>query len=328
MKKSSALERITVLPVLHFIIKFFLFHLVIAIACGEEQRFDFERGLMGTRFLISTYGADESKAKAAADLAFAKAEEINQCASDYIADSELLRLSKLPPHQPIVVSATLFDLLTQSLHFAKITEGRFDATLGPLTHLWRQSRRNGALPSAEIIHAAQDSCGWKNVALDPNKKTITLLKNNMRFDLGGIAKGYAADAMLAIMQQHQLPRTCITAGGDLRIGEPPPGKIGWSVGVKTFDPSQLAETKELSHCAVSTSGDLHQSIEINGVHYAHIVDPKTGLGLTTHRAVTIIAPNATTSDALATAACVAESVQAEALAKQWGATTAISAVQP
>jgi thiamine biosynthesis lipoprotein len=282
---------------------------------------------MGTRFVISTYG-DETKAKSAADLAFRRAEEINQCASDYIADSELLRLSKLPAHQPIVVSATLFDLLTQSLHFAKITEGRFDPTLGPLTYLWRQSRRNGALPSNEILHAAQQACGWKNVELDPNKKTITLLKNNMRFDLGGIAKGYAADAMLAIMQQHQFSRSCITAGGDLRIGESPPGKIGWSVGVKTFHPSQLAETKELSHCAVSTSGDLHQSIEINGVHYAHIVDPKTGLGLTTHRAVTIIAPNATTSDALATAACVAEPAQAEALAKQWGATTAISAMQP
>ncbi len=327
MKKSPSVTRIVFFPVPRLLICFFLFHSLSSVAIANEQRFDFERALMGTRFLISTYGDDEAKAKNAADLAFAKAEEINLCASDYIADSELLRLSKLPPHQPIVVSATLFDLLTQSLHFAKITDGRFDPTLGPLTHLWRQSRRQGALPTEEILHAAQDSCGWKNVALDPNKKTITLLTDNMRLDLGGIAKGYAADAMLTIMEKNGFPRTCITAGGDLRIGEPPPGKIGWSVGVKTFDPAQLAQTKELARCAVSTSGDLHQSIEINGIHYSHIVDPKTGLGLTQHRAVTIIAPNATTSDALATAACVAEPAQAEALAKKWGATTAMSAVQ-
>ena len=305
-----------------------LFITLIHHVAANERRFDFERGLMGTRFLISTYGDDESKAKAAADLAFAKAEVINQCASDYIADSELLRLSKLPPHQENVISATLFDLLTESLHFAKITDGRFDPTLGQLTYLWRKSRREGVIPSVDILRAAQESCGWNNVILDPSKKSITLLKANMRFDLGGIAKGYSADAMLTIMQQQQFPRTCITAGGDLRIGEPPPGKIGWSVGVKTLDPSKLSETRELARCAVSTSGDLHQSIEINGIHYSHIVDPKTGLGLTTHRAVTIIAPNATTSDALATAACVAEPALAETLAKQWGATTAISVVQP
>ena len=327
MKKSSALQRITVLSVARFTPYFLFFHLLMALACAEERRLDFEQALMGTRFVISTYG-DETKAKSAADLAFRRAEEINQCASDYIADSELLRLSKLPTHQTTEVSQTLFDLLSQSMHFAKITEGRFDPTLGPLTYLWRQSRRNGALPAAEILRSAMEACGWQNVTLDPNKKTITLLKPNMRFDLGGIAKGYAADAMLSIMEKNGFPRSCITAGGDLRIGESPPGKIGWSVGVKTFHPSQLAETKELSHCAVSTSGDLHQSIEINGVHYAHIVDPKTGLGLTTHRAVTIIAPNTTTSDALATAACVAEPEQAETLAKKWGATSAISAMQP
>ena len=298
------------------------------IAAADERRFDFERALMGTRFLISTYGDEETKAKSAADLAFGRAEEINQCASDYIADSELLRLSKLPPQQANVVSATLFEILSQSLHFAKITEGRFDPTLGPLTYLWRQSRRSGELPTAKILQSAQESCGWQNVTLDPNKKSITLLKANMRFDLGGIAKGFAADAMLSIMEKNGFRRTCITAGGDLRLGDPPPGKKGWSVGVKTYDPTNITETKELSRCAVSTSGDLHQSIEIHGTRYAHIVDPKTGLGLTTHRAVTIIAENATTSDALATAACVAEPELAEKLAITWGATSAISAVRP
>jgi thiamine biosynthesis lipoprotein len=129
-------------------------------------------------------------------------------------------------------------------------------------------------------------------------------KAGMRLDLGGIAKGQAADAMLAVFFCYDLPSTSITAGGDVRLGNPPPGAKGWQVGVRTFDKNKETATLTLANCAVSTSGDLQQSIEINGVHYAHIIDPATGLGLTKPVAATVIAPTATQSDALATACCV------------------------
>ncbi|RYD17405.1 MAG: FAD:protein FMN transferase, partial [Verrucomicrobiaceae bacterium] len=176
----------------------------------------FERGLMGTRFAITCHHADAAEAQAAADAAFEAAEEINRVASDYIADSELLSLSKRPPGEPTVVSPLLFRLVSEARVFAEKTDGLFDPTLGPLTKLWRESRRRKALPDADTLAEAKASTGWKHLVLDPEKSTIALARPGMRLDLGGIAKGQAADAMLAVMIARGIPASCTTAGGDIR----------------------------------------------------------------------------------------------------------------
>ncbi len=287
-------------------------------AVAGDSRFSFERGLMGTRFAITCYGPDEVAARKAADAAFRRAEEINSVASDYMAGSELLRLSE-KSGRAVKVSGILFDLLMKSVAMAERTGGLFDPTLGPLTKSWRESRRTGKLPAPESLDLFKSVCGWKLLGLDPVAETILMKKAHMRLDLGGIAKGYAADAMLETMTSAGFPVTSIAAGGDLRLGSPPPGKRGWTVGIKTQDKDKTSGQLELSNCAVSTSGDLHQSVEIEGIRYSHIVDPKTGLGLTSHLAVTIVAADATTSDALATAACLAKAEQVEAMARSWGA---------
>jgi thiamine biosynthesis lipoprotein len=284
------------------------FHLLHA-----DERYEFERPLMGTLFRIQTYAPSQEVAQKASMAAFAEAEAINEVASDYIADSELLQLSKKPTHQPIVVSMRLFCLLEQARHMAVLTEGAFDPTLGPLTKIWRESRRRQKMPAAEMIQQARESSGYRLLALDASKRTITLKASGMRLDLGGIAKGQAADAMLAIFFQHQLRRTSITAGGDVRMGEPPPGQKGWTIGVRALENNLEKTTLILSDCAVSTSGDLQQAVKIDGVRYAHIIDPQTGLGLSRPVAATVIAPTAAQSDALATACCVLMPEQARAL---------------
>lgn len=286
---------------------------------AEERRFTFERGLMGTRFAITCHGSDEEKAKAAAAEAFAKGEEINAVASDYIADSELLNLSKVPAGQATVVSPLLFDLLTKSRAAAELTGGRFDPTIGTLTKLWRETRRRGKLPDDATLATARAACDWHALKLDPATRAVTLEKPGMRLDLGGIAKGYAADAMFVILTRYGFSSSCIAAGGDLRLGDPPPGQQGWKVGMKTLSKEGTSGELLLSNCGVSTSGDLQQFVEINGVRYSHVIDPATGLGLTRHLAVTIVAKDATTSDSLDNAACVVGPEQAEATAKAWGA---------
>lgn len=288
-------------------------------ASAGESRHTFERGLMGTRFAITCHGSDESAAKAAADEAFRKAEEINSLASDYIPGSELLRLSE-KTGAPVRVSPLLLDLLARSMEYAGRTDGLFDPTLGPLTRLWRETRRVGRLPAPETLARAREACGFRFLRIDRMAGTVTLAHEGMRLDLGGIAKGYAADAMFEVMKSRGFASTCIAAGGDLRLGDPPPGKAGWAVGLRTLEKDRTAGRIELSNCAVSTSGDLQQAVEIDGVRYAHIIDPRTGLGLTRRLAVTIVAANATTSDALATAACVAGADKAESMARSCGAT--------
>lgn len=277
------------------------------------------RGLMGTRFEIRCHHPDQALARTASDLAFTAAERLNAIASDYIADSELLGLSKHPAGTPVAVSPKLFSMIQSALEIARKTDGRFDPTLGPLTRLWRESRRRKQLPDEQTLATARASCGWQDVVLDPEKSTLTFRKNGMRLDLGGIAKGQAADEMLGVMRQHGITLCCITAGGDVRAGDPPPGAKGWKIAVRTFDPKKDTEILELAGCGVSTSGDLHQSIEINGVRYSHIIDPTTGLGLTREIAATVIAPSSTLSDPLATACCVADPETAAAMAKSAGA---------
>lgn len=287
-----------------------------------------EQPLMGTLFSIVCDHADAELARRAAAAAFAAAEAINAVASDYIADSELLALSGHPPGTAVPLSPLLFRLLSEARALAETTGGLFDPTLGPLTKLWRESRRRGRLPEPEILAAAREASGWEHLTLDPDKRTATFLKPGMRLDLGGIGKGQAADAMLAALREHGVDRALVTAGGDVLAGNPPSDAEGWRVAVRALEKEGPSRVLVLANAAVSTSGDLYQSIEIDGTRYAHIIDPATGLGLTRRTAATVEAANATLSDALATACCVADPGHARELALRWGAREAEIATTP
>jgi thiamine biosynthesis lipoprotein len=125
----------------------------------------------------------------------------------------------------------------------------------------------------------------------------------MRLDLGGIAKGYAGDEAIRVLREHGIRAAFFEAGGDIVVSGAPPGTPGWDVAVvRKLDGE--AEMHHIKHCGVSTSGDAEQFVEIGGKRYSHVVDPRTGIGLTARYEATVIAPNGITSDALSTAACV------------------------
>ena len=269
-----------------------------------EERFRFERELMGTRFVVVCHAVDQTVAKRAVDAAFAIAEVVNQTASDYLAESELSQLALQPPGKPVVLSPMLYRLLDHSRHLAASSGGAFDPTLAPLSILWREARETGRLPDPESISNARAATGWRHFTLDPASRSITRHRTNMAFDLGGVAKGYTADLMLESLAAAGIPRAMIAAGGDIRLGDPPPARDGWRVALQTFDLARHDEVLTLCNAAVSTSGDLHQSVEIDGVKYSHILDPATGIGLTRRIAASVIADEAKLSDPLATAACV------------------------
>jgi len=291
--------------------------LLAATAVGAEK-FTFERQLMGTRFTVVCYSDERALAEKAAVSAFAIAGELNAAASDYLPESELSQLATKPIGTPLPLSPLLYSILDRSRRLAEATEGTFDPTLGPLTKLWRETRTSGRLPDPEKLRAARASVGWRHFTLDPESRSITLHRENMAFDLGGVAKGYAADLMLETLAAAGISQALITAGGDIRLGDAPPGREGWKVAVKTFDLSGNDEILTLSNAAVSTSGDLHQSVEIDGVKYSHILDPATGLGLTRRIAASVIADSAKLSDPLATAACVLGPDALDALRKMPG----------
>jgi thiamine biosynthesis lipoprotein len=128
----------------------------------------------------------------------------------------------------------------------------------------------------------------------------------MRLDLGGIAKGFAAGEAIATLKKEGIDRALVAAEGDIVVSGPPPGAEGWTIAIAGPESREAKPTRwlRLHDRAVSTSGDLERFVEIDGVRYSHIVDPKTGVGIVDRASVTVVAPDGATADALDTAASV------------------------
>ncbi|MDB6023237.1 MAG: FAD:protein transferase [Pedosphaera sp.] len=257
---------------------------------------------MGTVVSITLYAPDAHAATTAAEAAFRKFVTLERIMTSYDSKSELMQLCLRPVGVPTCVSPELFEILQESKRVAKETDGAFDITVGPFVRAWRAARKSNVLPTAQEIAGMRQSVGYEKLRLDARAQTVTLLASNMNLDLGGIGKGYAADKALGVMRRMGVTRALVAASGDIAIGDAPPGKPGWKVGIEALDgaPDELARTVLLHNAGVSTSGDTEQNVEIGGVRYSHIIDPKTGLGMTDHIQTTIIGPNATVTDGLDT----------------------------
>ena len=118
-------------------------------------------------------------------------------------------------------------MLARSVELSRRTDGAFDVTVGPLVQLWRRSRRRKELPSDDLLKETRQSVGYRLIELDLKKRRVRLSRPGMRIDLGGIAKGYAADEARRVLREHGISRVLIDAGGDLVAGDPPPGKNAW-----------------------------------------------------------------------------------------------------
>ena len=269
-------------------------------------RYEAVQSHMGTKFEIVLYSPEKELAEKAFAAGFDRIAELDRVMSDYDPDSELSQLSRAAPTtSPVSVSGDLFKVLAAADAVSRRTDGAFDVTVGPLTKLWRRARRRGEFPAADLLQAARAATGYQNLKLDRRAKTAELLVANMRLDLGGIAKGYAADEALHSMAAIGVRRAIVNAGGDVVVGDAPPGETGWRIGVASLErdapPSRFLR---VANGAVATSGDVWQFVELDGVRYSHLLNPKSGLGLTTRSNVTIVAPNGMAADSLASAVSV------------------------
>ncbi len=266
------------------------------------SRFEFESKHMGTTFRVVLHATDKETAKKAADAAFARVAELDGIMSDYKRDSELMRLCQAfakSGGKPVPVSPDLFAVLAKAEEVSAASDGAFDVTVGPVVQLWRHARRTQQFPDKDELVAAMDKVGYQKVKLDPKTKSVTLLTPGMQLDLGGIAKGYAADEALRFLRtRFGITRALVAAAGDIACGDSPPGKDAWAVDIAPIAKGQEPRRLKLANAAVSTSGDLEQFVVIGGVRYSHIVDPKTGIGLTGRRSVTVIARAGVIADSM------------------------------
>ncbi len=282
--------------------------LILASGCqssrGTPVRREYTGTQMGLPWRIVLHAETSQKADAAADAAFARIAELNSILSDYEPTSELSRLSRSSGSgQALPLSPDLARVLTRAETISKAGEGAFDITVGPLVDVWKRARRQRTLPDSGRIEAARAATGWNQVVLGHDasgRPTARLLKPGMRLDLGGIAKGYAIDEATRVLRRHGIRRSLVSGGGDLFASGTPPGEPGWKIVVGKLDLTNAPpeRTVWLRDRALVTSGDLFQRVEIDGVRYSHIVDPRTGQALTDHSQVTLIGRETMTTDAL------------------------------
>lgn len=268
------------------------------------QRFESVQIRMGVPVRILVYAEHSGIANQAMQAAFDRIRAIDRSLSDYDPDSEVNRLCRRhPPGEPFPCSDDLWAVLKASKLEFQRSGGLFDVTIGPVTRLWRVARRKHQLPPEDQLKSALDAVGDRYLTLNDDQKTVTLLRAGMQLDFGGIAKGYAADEAFRILKEQGISIALIAVAGDIRVGDAPPGKMGWNVEVedKTLPPGPDRKPLVLSlvNQAISTSGDTYQYLELDGVRYSHIVDPRTGIGLTTPCSVTVIAPTGMQADAMA-----------------------------
>lgn len=256
---------------------------------------------MGVQARLVVYAPDESAAVAAMGQAHAELARLDSILSDYRPLSDVSRLGREAPNW-VEIDPALADVLSEAARVRAWVGERFDVTVGPATRLWREARRTGAAPSPSEIARARALIGADRLEIDGSHRA-RLREPGMLVDLGGIAKGFAAQRAAAVLRRQGVPICLVALAGDIAAGDPPPGEAGWRVEIAPWRdaPRRLLL---LSNACVSTSGDEEQFAVIDGVRRSHIVDPRTALGVPGRSAATAVSTSGAVADAVATALCV------------------------
>ena len=261
-------------------------------------------GIMGTRIFVELWAEDKDRAQGeqAIDAVMDEMRHIDESMSVYKPTSEVSRVNALAAQQPVKISPELFQLLTTALDYSRITEGAFDITYASVGYMY--DFRAHQRPTEQQIQSALPAINFRHVLLDPATSTVRFSQAGVRIDLGGIAKGYAVDQGIAILQARGFSHALVNAGGDSRVIGDRMGKP-WIIGIRHPDhPEQIITRLPLSDTAFSTSGDYERYFDEDGVRYHHIIDPHTGHSASKVRSATVIAPTATRTDGLSKTAFV------------------------
>ena len=249
--------------------------------------------IMGTLVEITVIPANEKAIREA----FEALKKVDALMSTYKEDSETSILNREGKAQ---VSEETLEVIEDAIKFSNLTDGAFDITCRPLINLWKKAKKEEKVPTEEEMEEAISLVGYQRIILEGNQ--IRLEKEGMQIDLGGIAKGYAVDKAIEALKKNSIKRALVNAGGDLyALGTDPQGEK-WQIGVQ--DPREedkIIDIIKVKDKAVATSGDYRRYFTLEGKRFSHIVNPKTGLTVQdVPMSVTIIGPDATTTDALST----------------------------
>lgn len=262
------------------------------------------RRIMGTLCEVQVYHSDPNVAAQAATAALDEMSRVDALLSNYLPDSELTRMNRAAGKGTFIASPELYAFVKRSRTFFDGTLGAFDPTMGSIVRAWGFFTSQPARPAPADLVRAKAQAGFSNVTLDDATRSVRYLVDGLEIDPGGIGKGYAVDRAADVLRRRGVSAALISAGGSTlyAIGNPP-GREGWKISVR--DPAKVAESLAfvtLNDNALSTSGVAEKWVVEDGHRYAHIIDPRTKEPSERMCQVTLVAPDATSSDALTKAA--------------------------
>lgn len=269
-------------------------------AAAEWVRAD--EAIMGTAIQVELWHEDRDVGARAASAVMDEMRRIDALMSTYKSTSELSRINATAAKGAVAVGPELAVLFRRAAAISEMTGGAFDITYASVGQYY--DYRAGERPDEATLARALQAVDFRNVELDEAAGTVSFRHPGVRVDLGGIAKGYAVERGVDILRGFGVTSAIVTAGGDSRILGDRRGKP-WVVGVR--DPRRdgaIVARLPLSDEAISTSGDYERYFETDGVRYHHILKPGTGRSSGEVRSVTILGPDATTTDALSTSVFV------------------------
>ena len=262
-----------------------------------------DRLLLGTLVTVKLYG-DEAVVRPHLEAAYAAIARVDSSMSSYRADSALRRLEQQARLAPTRGSPGLIAVLARSQHFAALTDGAFDCTMGALTSLWNFPAAVTP-PAPGQIDSARALVGYEALEVAAQPQTVRIHRAGLRLDLGAAAKGYAVDRAVAAMRALDMEAGVIEAGGDIRYWGAKPDGRPWLFGVQhPRSPAQYIAVEDLGLAAIATSGDYEQYFDWEGARYHHLLDPKTGHPARASISATVWAATALDADILSTAVFV------------------------
>ncbi len=311
-----------------FIFTFYLLLFTFLLGCAKQDRiFRESRIVMDTITTINIVSPSKEKAKEGIEKGFAEIKRLEKLLNYFSPDSEISAINKLSGIRPVKVSKETLEIIKRSLEIAEATGGAFNPTIGPVIKLWRFSRQDKAdiIPSEESIRDALELVDYKKVRIDERTSEVFLEMKGMELDLGGIAKGYAADRAIDVIKEMGIKSALVAVAGDIKGYGRRPDQMAWNVGIQDPRPNDekrdsVFATLYLENMAISTSGDYQRFFIKNGKRYHHIIDPRTGYPAESSTiSVSVIADDGFMTDGLSTAMFIFPPERAITLLESLGA---------
>ena len=277
--------------------------------------------IMGTVFEIAAYDQSPEHASNAIEKAFQEIVRIDDLLSNYKPDSALSNLNRSAHFHAEKVPPDLYRVIDQSMHFSRLSDGKFDISIAPLVDLWKAALRGEGTPTPARQKEVRGCVGYEKIELTPPDQ-ISFRSSCLQLDLGAIGKGYAVDSAAEVLHSLGIRDALINAGGStiLAMGSPP-HQTGWLVHLR--DPSNKIDPQVmLKDESVSTSEQTAPSL-LGNDSAGHIIDPDTGMPLKTVFAVSAVSKTATVSDALSTTLLLLGPTKGTALIKNTADVSAI-----